>query len=195
MTSLVIALVSQGRNPDATVTNIFVPVKSNFERVISCSGAYDSVDTNCSPSHGLQYQATGWSVSWNKKINLAFLLPYLQSGVILNILNYEGSNAAFTVGPQTVYQTLDPIKAALSSIQTTNIGADANVTMFGYSGGGFATEWATEIRAWYAPKLPIVGAVIGGPSPNVTSTYYNVNKVPLSILNGAAILRIMSEWM
>lgn len=172
----------------------------DFDRVISVQNAYDSADINYSPSYGLQFQVDGWASSWNK-MKLAFLIPYLQKGPIMNIPDYEGSNAAFTVGPQSAYQTLDSIRAALDSTKHTNISVDAKVIMFGYSGGAFAIEWATETRAWYAPKLSIVGAVMGGPPPNVSQTYYNVNGGPLSELNIAAMLGVMNaypdmdEWM
>jgi hypothetical protein len=84
-------------DPDASVTTIIVPVSPRNKRVISLQSAYDSPDPNCAPSFGLQYGAKGWSQGWTQ-LNLAFLTPYLQTGPILNIPDYEGSNAAFT-GP------------------------------------------------------------------------------------------------
>ncbi|CAG8898826.1 unnamed protein product [Penicillium egyptiacum] len=66
--------------------------------------------------------------------------------------------------------------------------------MFGYSGGAFATEWATEKRAWYARDLPIVGAVMGAPPPNVVKTYHNANNGKLAELNVAAVLGVMSAF-
>ncbi|KAJ5152106.1 hypothetical protein N7492_010401 [Penicillium capsulatum] len=185
---------------DATVTTIIVPVEPDFTRVLSYQNAYDSADINCGPSYGMQFQVDGWASTWNM-LNLAFVMPFLQKGPILNIPDYEGSNGAFTVGPQSAFQTLDSIRAALQSGEHTNISADANVIMFGYSGGAFATEWATEKKAWYAPELPIVGAAMGGPPPNVSQTYKNVNGGPLAELNIAAMLGVMNafpdmdEWM
>ncbi|KAJ5973976.1 hypothetical protein N7481_011186 [Penicillium waksmanii] len=189
-------------NPDASVTTVIVPVRPNKKRVISLQSAYDSPDTNCAPSYGLQHQAEGWGKTMNR-LNLAFLTPYLIAGPILNIPDYEGSNAAFAVGPQSGYQTLDSIKAALSleSREYTGIEEEAKVIMVGYSGGALATEWATEMKAWYAESLPIIGAVIGGAPTNITSTYHNVNGETLAGLNVWAMLGIMNaypnmnEWM
>lgn len=181
------------KNPDASVTTIIIPKEPHMNRVISFQDAYDSPDPNCAPSYGLQALAQGWGRSWNQ-VNLAFILPYLQKGAVINIPDYEGSNAAFAVGPQSAYQTLDSIKAALASTKTTGITADANVIMFGYSGGGLATEWATELRNEYAKDLPIVGAVIGGPPVNITSTYHAVNKKKLSQLNVWAMLGLMNAF-
>ncbi|KAJ5088767.1 hypothetical protein N7456_012383 [Penicillium angulare] len=185
---------------DASVTTIIIPAKPNMKRVISLQNAYDSPDVNCNPSYGLQYGAKGWSAEWNK-VNLVFIMPYLQEGPILNIPDYEGSNAAFAVGPQSAYQTLDSIRAAMSSTEYTGIEEEANVIMFGYSGGALATEWATEYKSSYADDLPIVGAVMGAPPTNISQTYINVNGTDLSGLDVWAVLGMMNafpemnEWM
>ena len=47
---------------------------------------------------------------------------------------------------------------------------------------------------FYAPEFPTVGAVMGGPLPNVTRTYNNVNKVPLAEVNIAAMLGVMDAY-
>lgn len=125
-------------NRATTVTTIIIPAEPVLDRVISVQNAYDSADINCGPSYGLQFQAEGWGGFWNK-LNLAFLLPYLQKDPVLNIPDYEGSNAAFTVGPQSAFHTLDSIRAALQSTEYTNISSGAKIIMFGYSGGAFAT--------------------------------------------------------
>lgn len=178
---------------DASVTTIIIPLEPNLNRVISIQNAYDSPDPNCAPSYGLQSGAQGWGRSWNQ-VNLAFFLPYLRKGAVLNIPDYEGSNAAFAVGPQSAYQTLDSIKAALASSDYTGITDNANVIMFGYSGGALATEWATEFKTEYADDLPIVGAVIGGPPVNIGQTYHSVNGEKLSQLNVWAMLGLMNAF-
>lgn len=179
--------------PQASVTTVIVPKKPRSNRVISLQNAYDSPDPNCAPSYGLRNGAEGWSNNWNK-INLGFLLPYLWKGPILNIPDYEGTNAAFAVGPQSAYQTLDSIRAANSSSNITGIEDSANYIMFGYSGGALATEWATEFKKKEANDLPIVGAVMGGPPTDISQTYHNVNKGNLSQLNVWAMLGMMNAF-
>jgi triacylglycerol lipase len=186
--------------PQASVTTIIVPKEPRLGRVISVQNAYDSPDPNCAPSYGLQHGAEGWSQQWNQ-VNLVFLLPYLRRGPVLNIPDFEGNNAAFAVGPQSAYQTLDSIRAAKASSEITGIEEDANYIMFGYSGGALATEWATEFKTEYADDLPIVGAVMGGPPTNISQTYHNVNNGSLAQLNVWAMLGLMNafpemdEWM
>ena len=65
--------------------------------------------------------------------------------------------------------------------------------MFGYSGGGLASEWAAELHAKNDSDLNIVGAAIGGPPPNVTNTYLHVNGTQ-SPLNVWAILGVMNAF-
>jgi hypothetical protein len=115
---------------------------------------------------------------------------------MLNIPHHEGSNAAFTAGPQSGYQTLDSIKAtmAFAHEEDTEIDKDANVIMIGYSGGGSATEWATELKALYAEDLPIIGAVIGGAPPKFANVYHNDNDGQFADLDVWAMLGIMNAY-
>ncbi|GIJ90091.1 hypothetical protein Asppvi_009041 [Aspergillus pseudoviridinutans] len=179
--------------PAHTVTTIVVPQRPKFDRLLSFQIAYDSPDINCSPSYGIQFGVDGTAATWNRN-QLSYLLPYLQQGPIVNIPDYEGSNAAFTVGPQSAYQTLDSIRAALNSAHLTGLSPEAKTIMFGYSGGGYATEWASEFHPSYSPELKIAGAVIGGPPTNITKTYLSVNGGPAAGLNAWAMLGVMNAF-
>ncbi|OJJ42232.1 hypothetical protein ASPZODRAFT_105589 [Penicilliopsis zonata CBS 506.65] len=179
-------------NKATSVTTIIVPQGANTSRILSYQIAYDSPDINCSPSYGLQKGANRAAVAWtlNQMIFVAEAAADAGSPV-LNIPDYEGSNAAFTVGPQSAYQTLDSIRAATKSGHITNIPEDAEAILFGYSGGGYASEWAAEFHHAYASDVKIIGAAIGGPPPNITQTYKNVNKA-ISSLNVWAMLGVMN---
>ncbi|KAL3492424.1 secretory lipase-domain-containing protein [Aspergillus germanicus] len=174
-------------------------VTRNASNDPTTSIAYDSPDPNCSPSFGLQKGGHKNAIKWNNG-QMLFVLPYLMSNSgplgkrpFINVPDYEGNNAAFTVGPQSGYHTLDSIKAALSSHEYTEIDLKARAVMFGYSGGGLASEWASELHAHHAPDLNIVGAAIGGPPPNVTNTYIHVNGTQ-SPLNIWAVLGVMNAF-
>ncbi|KAI9044702.1 uncharacterized protein KD926_011672 [Aspergillus affinis] len=182
-----------------SVTTIVIPANPSPNRVLSYQIAYDAPDINCSPSYGLQAGAGFSAAMWNQ-VQMTFVFPYLQSyegpfgkRPILNIPDYEGSNAAFTVGPQSGLHTLDSIQAALNSKHITGILPKARTVMFGYSGGALATEWASELHAHHASNLKIAGAAMGGPPPNITNTYINVNGTQ-SPLNVWAILGVMRAF-
>ncbi|KAE8142315.1 putative lipase [Aspergillus pseudotamarii] len=179
--------------PAYAVTTIVVPVRPNFKRILSLQIAYDSPDNNCSPSYGLQHSVAGAAATWSRT-QLYTVLPWLQQGPVMNIPDYEGINAAFTVGPQSAYHTLDSIRAALNSHDTTGISPSARTVMFGYSGGAFASEWAAEYHQEYASELKIAGAVLGGPPPNISSTYEHSNGGNSSELNVWAILGVMNAY-
>ncbi|KAL2850285.1 secretory lipase-domain-containing protein [Aspergillus pseudoustus] len=185
--------------PTTSVTTVIRPQYANPQRLISYQIAYDSPDVNCSPSFGLQRDAELTATLWNQ-LQMAYVVPYLMSnkGLLgqrpfINVPDYEGNNAAFTVGPQSGYHTLDSIKAALNSQKYTGINPRAKAIMFGYSGGGLASEWASELHATHSPDLNIIAAAIGGPPPNVTNTYIHVNGTQ-SPLNIWAVLGVMNAF-
>ena len=180
--------------PATTVTTVVVPVGANFNRLLSFQGAYDSPDIDCSPSYGFRNQVVGSAYVWNQaQLFILGRFP-LTGGPVINIPDYEGSNAAFTVGPQTAYHTLDSIRAALNSQHITGLNPEANTILYGYSGGGLATEWATEFHSSYAPTLKVIGAAMGGLPTNITKTYQNVNNGTFSELNVLATLGLANAY-
>ncbi|KAB8226952.1 secretory lipase-domain-containing protein [Aspergillus alliaceus] len=180
-------------NPAHSVTTIVIPKNAKRDRLLSVQPAYDSPDINCSPSYGLQVGAVGPSLSWNM-MDLSFVEPFVRDdGPVLNIPDYEGWNAAFTVGPQTAYHTLDSIRAAFNFKDEIDLQPNARTVLYGFSGGAYATEWASEMQPSYAPELTqIVGAAMGGPPPNITNTYIHCDGGDWAELNVWAVLGMMN---
>lgn len=186
---------------NTSVTTIIVPEGANTSRILSYQIAYDSPDVNCSPSYGLQTGANKASLNFTRdQMNYIADILVDDDPPVLNIPDYEGANAAFTVGPQSAYQTLDSIRAATSSGESTGISKDAETVLFGYSGGGYASEWAVEFHHEYAQDVNIIGAALGAPPTNILQTYRNMN-MRFSPLNAWAMLGVMNafpymkEWM
>ncbi|KAE8445253.1 hypothetical protein EG329_013625 [Mollisiaceae sp. DMI_Dod_QoI] len=177
---------SQG-NPDTAVTTVMVPANGNYSRLISYQDVQDSAYVDCAPSYALQVGST----SKNKlsKASTFFEAGLLSLGWIVSIPDYQGSQAAFSSGLQAGHATLDSIRAVLSSSSITGIAPqDVDITMWGYSGGSIATEWAAELQPSYAPELRILGAAIGG-------TVVNLNNTILSMNNGQyAGLGVAGLW-
>jgi hypothetical protein len=75
----------------------------------------------------------------------------------------EGEEADFSAGPVYGYNTLDSLRAALSS-PATGLTSTTKIGLAGYSGGAIATEWAAQLAPSYAPEInsDIVGAAMGG---------------------------------
>jgi pimeloyl-ACP methyl ester carboxylesterase len=92
--------------------------------------------------------------------------PFLAEGYTVIVPDIEGQRADFAAGPEYGMNTLDSIRAALSS-KEVGLPSDAKVAMLGYSGGGIATEWAAELAPTYAPDAfdvnkHLIGAAMGG---------------------------------
>lgn len=176
-----------------SVTTIVVPQGANMSRILSYQIAYDAPDINCSPSYGLQPGANAAATPFTRD-QMNFIAGILEDDAppVLNMADYEGSNAAFTVGPQSAYQTLDSIRAATNSGNITGINQGAETVLFGYSGGGYASEWAVELHQTYQENpVNIIGAAMGGPPTNIIQTYKNVN-MKYSPLNVWAMLGVMN---
>lgn len=96
----------------------------------------------------------------------------LDQGYYVVTPDYEGPKSTFTVGLQSGKATLNSIRAVLSSGNLTGIDSDAEVMMWGYSGGTIASGWAAAIQSEYAPELGenLIGAALGGFVTNITAT-------------------------
>ncbi|PLB42594.1 putative lipase [Aspergillus candidus] len=184
-----------------SVTTIIIPQGANTSRILSHQLAYDAPDVNCSPSYGIQPGANAGALPFTRDL-MGLISEILEDDhpPVLNIPDYEGSNAAFTVGPQSGYQTLDSLRAATASGWITSIEADAEIAVFGYSGGGYASEWAVELHRDYAEDVNIIGAALGGLPTNILTTYQNMIGL-FSPLNVWAMLGMMNafphmnQWM
>ncbi|KAI6793551.1 secretory lipase-like protein 1 precursor [Hortaea werneckii] len=174
--------------PEVTVTTVMVPENASYDKVVSYQVAEDSGgEINCAPSYTLQtgsqalYAGTG-------NVEMFLIVGALNEGWIVNSPDWEGPNSTFIEGFQAGQATLDSVRAVLSSENITGVQSDAKVTMWGYSGGALASEWAMELQASYAPELEFVGAAIGGVTPNVPNVYRSINNGPFAGLAGAGLI-------
>jgi len=161
--------------PIATVTTVLVPKNADPKKLLSYQVAEDSGgEINCAPSYTLQtgsdsvYAGTGG-------IEAALIAAALNQGWIVNSPDWEGPKSTFIAGKQAGYATLDGIRAALASGETTSVSSDAKVQMWGYSGGALASEFAAELQSGYAPEIPFVGMAIGGLTPNVSNVLTTIS--------------------
>ncbi len=91
------------------------------------------------------------------------IAPALLAGETVVVPDTEGEEADFSAGPVYGYNTLDSLRAALSS-PVTGLAPGTKIGLAGYSGGAIATEWAAQLAPKYAPEInsDIVGAAMGG---------------------------------
>ncbi|KAF4338434.1 lipase 4 [Fusarium beomiforme] len=181
--------------PTWAVTTLFVPklganstasLLFNQSALLSYQVPYDSADVDASPSYSV-YSPD--SVGSTQVFDAALGL-----GVFLNVPDYEGPLASFTAGVISGHATLDSIRAVLSL--GLGLGSDPRVALWGYSGGALASEWASELAVQYAPDLQetVVGAALGGLTPNVTTVLDAISGKDSAGLAPSAILGLTSQY-
>jgi hypothetical protein len=161
--------------PTVNVTSVLEPpVQSVPPKIISYQSLYDSLDPADEPSYAISGGVTLGGVLPN--LESVLIVPALLAGYAVVVPDTEGENADFSVGPEYGMNTLDSLRAAISSPATGLVGT-TKIGMLGYSGGAIATEWASELAPTYAPNVNklLVGAAFGGTLVDPAQDLYYVN--------------------
>lgn len=89
----------------------------------------------------------------------------LDKGYAVAVTDYEGLGTpgihTYMVGQSMGRAMLDVVRAA-QRLPGTGVAANAPVGLVGYSQGGAAAGWATQLAGTYAPELNVKGASLGG---------------------------------
>ena len=148
--------------PDVNVTSVLLPaLKLGTPAVVSYQSFYDSLNTEDDPSFEISSGTyEGQDIA---KVESLLFAPLLLAGETVVVPDTEGEEADFSAGPVYGYNTLDSLRAALSS-PATGLAPGTKIGLAGYSGGAIATEWAAQEAPAYAPEInsDIVGAAMGG---------------------------------
>lgn len=161
-------------NPTASVSTILIPNNADFTKVVSYQVAEDASSINAAPSYVIQ-AGTDTTYGGTGSIEILLIAAALDQGWVVSCPDWEGLNSTFIAGIGAGQSTLDSIRAALASENITGILPSAKVQMWGYSGGSLASEFAAELQAQYAPELPILGAALGGTTPNIINVLNTIN--------------------
>jgi alpha-beta hydrolase superfamily lysophospholipase len=149
--------------PEAAVTTVLVPRRRDRDRpcpLVSYQCAIDAVAERCFPSYALRRGAK--AVGALAQLELLLIAALLAEGWAVSVPDHEGCQGMWGAPLEPGYRILDGVRAALSC-ERLALSPSAPVGLWGYSGGGFASAWAAELSAGYAPELNIVGAVLGSP--------------------------------
>lgn len=127
--------------PTVNVTSVLLaPVKLS-KTVVSYQSFYDSLNTEDDPSYPISGGVhSGGEIAQAESV---LITPALLAGETVVIPDTEGEEADFSAGPVYGYNTLDSLRAALSSPATGLTGA-TKIGLAGYSGGAIATGWAAQ---------------------------------------------------
>lgn len=169
---------ANGTDPTVNVTSVLTKADQALQphpKVISYQSAYDSLNPSDEPSNVLHYLSLNPGVPFPGDPIFSGsptfigelgeeLASVLNSGFTVVVPDTEGQHADFGAGPEYGYNTLDSLRAALSSPNTGLSGKTQQIGLSGYSGGSIGTEWAAELAPTYAPDVNhlLVGATFGG---------------------------------
>ena len=152
-----------------SVTTVFKPINAKLDRFVSFHTAYDGSATICDPSYN--YQLGAEQADMISDVEMLLLQAFLISGYIVSSPDYEGPEAAFSVGRLEGMGVLDSMRAVTQFKDTLGLSTnEPKIVGYGYSGGAIATGWAASLHASYAPELPIQGWAQGGTPANLTGT-------------------------
>lgn len=149
--------------PQANLTTVILPVGAEahgVRPVVSYQCAIDAVASEGFPSYALRRGANAWGGF--PPLEYPLMACALDNGWALVVTDHEGPRGSWVAPREPGYCVLDGIRAA-QNFEPAGISPEAPVTLWGYSGGGLATGWASEMWADYAPELNVVGAVLGSP--------------------------------
>ncbi|ETN38856.1 uncharacterized protein HMPREF1541_06897 [Cyphellophora europaea CBS 101466] len=182
-------------NPSATVATVLTPFNADESKLLSYQVAQDSAYANCAPSYALQFASDsgGLAGTLGTQVEIIAIGAALSEGWVVTIPDHEGPNAAFLANTGGGQHVLDGIRATLSSGLTT---PQAQVALWGYSGGSLVSSFAAELAPTYAPELSsnLIGVVLGGAVPNITSSLPLINHSLFSGLLPGGIIGLGNEY-
>lgn len=161
--------------PHAAATTVVVPAErraGDKSPILSYQCAIDAVAGRCFPSYALRRGAK--AVGALAQLEFLLVSAALAEGWAVSIPDHEGPQGIWGAPHEPGYHVLDGLRAALNH-DALHLSAEAPIGLWGYSGGGLATAWATEVYADYAPELNLVGAVLGSPVGDLGNTFRRLN--------------------
>lgn len=170
--------------PQVNVATILIPDAAR-PRLLSYQVAYDALTRRCAPS----YEILSGSMVEHALMNKA-----LKRGWIVVLPDYEGPEAQFLAGRNSGRGVLDAIRAAKALLPDSLASADTPVALWGYSGGAFASLWAAEIAADYAPEIRLAAVAAGGPPADLRSSAEHVDGGLFAGLYFAAVVGLARAY-
>ncbi len=173
--------------PEAAVATLIVPDAPYEGRrpLLSYHPAEDSLTRRCSSSYELRTGSGAEPSTFSMALELGWAVV---------VPDYEGPKSQWLAGKQAAHAILDAIRAAERFPDANLAGRRTPVGIWGYSGGGHATAWASELQPRYAPEIRLHGVAHGGASADAGATARNVDGGPASGLLLAAAVGISRAY-
>lgn len=168
--------------PIGIISTLLVPYDADPKKLLSFQIAEDSTYENCAPLYALQVGSAPATII-TAQMEFYFIQAALNKGWYVVVPDYLGPNSTNTAGHLAGKAVLNSIRGVLSNGNSTGIDNEADVALWGYSGGSVGTGWGAQMHPTYAPELNLIGAAYGGVLVNATSAaVYNMGKVSAGLL-------------
>jgi len=175
--------------PVADSTSLIIPLGSfggpGPRPLVSYQAAEDSVGAQCAPGFSL--------TSFSNPAVIGDVLQASQAllhGWALAIPDYEGPESQFIAGAQAGHAVLDGVRA-VQHFSPSGLNPQTPTALWGYSGGGAATGWASELQSSYAPELKVVGTAEGGVPADLGML---VNQINGGVFAGFEFIGVLGLW-
>ncbi|CAH2355872.1 putative lipase 1 [[Candida] railenensis] len=156
------------KQPIAVMSTLFVPYNPDPSKLVSYQVAQDASCFDCAPSYAMQIGSS--PLSWvTSELEEALFVTSLVDGYYVLVPDHEGPKATYVAGWSAAYAVMNAIRGTFNSANVTGINEDADVVLWGYSGGAFATGWGASVQPTYYPELNLVGSAMGGIPVNISN--------------------------
>ncbi|CAH2356063.1 putative lipase 4 [[Candida] railenensis] len=179
--------------PIAIVSTLFIPQDSDPTKLVSYQIAEDTASENCAPSYAMQLDSS--PLSWvTPQLELLLFSAALEEGYNVIVPDHEGPKATFVAGYSAGYAVLNSIRGVFNSGAVQSNYSEAEIVLWGYSGGGFASGWAASLQPTYAPELNLVGTAMGGVPVDLISSAKHLMGTVFAGFGISAIVGLTHEY-
>lgn len=180
--------------PNAIVTTVFEPHNGNSSRLVSYQVAEDAANIDCSPSYVFMNGGNIGTIP--NQFEMILIQSALDQGFYVVAPDHETDISAFISGKVSGLATLNSIRGALNSGNKTNVDPNAEVVLWGYSGGSVPASWAAGLQPKYAPELKgqLKGATYGGWVTNITAVAETIEGTVFAGFVASAIHGISNQY-
>ncbi|CAH2353776.1 putative lipase 1 [[Candida] railenensis] len=181
-------------NATGVVSTVIEPYNANPRKLLSYQTPQDSPTDKCAPSYALQCGLSLATLSLQGDMLLVQMA--LNEGWWVIIPDYESKKSAFTAGRLAGKCVLDSIRGILNMAEEFGLDPQAQVAMWGFSGGSLASGWAAALQPQYAPELKetIRGAALGGFFVNITETFMSCDTTLYAGLIPTSMIGLSREY-
>ncbi|WP_278261243.1 lipase family protein [Nocardia sp. AG03] len=188
-------------DPYAAVTTVLAKDDGRAPTaVLSYNSMIDAIAPECMPSQVLRagspwfdFARPGGPVALGTTASESLMIAAgLEQGWAVSVPDLGGVDNHFLTPREPGYVALDGVRA-VKDFAALAVAPGAPAALWGYSGGGIASNWAAEVQPTYAPELPIAGVAVGAPVVDLPAALRTGNGTPVAGLVGIGVAALSQD--